>query len=221
LAGLSKDPVQFVINTHWHFDHADGNEWLHKQGATIIAHENTRKHLAKATRVEDWNFSFPPAPAGAIPSELVANDRTLRVNGAALLLTYYGPSHTDGDLSVSFQESDVLHTGDTYWNGFYPFIDYSTGGSIDGTIKATEANLAAATERTIIIPGHGPISNKSQMKNYLNMLIATREAVAALKKQGRTLDETIAAKPTAAHDAIWGQFVVNSTGFTKLLYLGV
>jgi glyoxylase-like metal-dependent hydrolase (beta-lactamase superfamily II) len=221
LAGLSKDSVQFVINTHWHFDHADGNEWLHEQGATIIAHENTRKHLAKATRVEDWNFDFPPAPAGAVPSELVANDRTLRVNGAALLLKYYGPAHTDGDLSVSFQEADVLHTGDTYWNGFYPFIDYSTGGSIDGTIRATEANLAAATERTIIIPGHGPISNKSQMKNYLNMLIATREAVAALKKQGRTLDETIAAKPTAAHDAIWGQFVVTSTGFTKLVYLGV
>jgi len=182
LSGLGKDPVQYLINTHWHFDHADGNEWLRKEGATIIAHENARKHLAEATRVEDWNFNFPPSPADAIPSEVVATDRTLKAGGATLALKYYGPSHTDGDLSVTFQEADILHTGDTYWNGFYPFIDYSTGGSIDGTIRAAEANLKAATDSTIVIPGHGPpASNKTELTAYRDMLVDIREKVVALK----------------------------------------
>ncbi len=221
LGSLSNAPVRYLINTHWHFDHADGNEWLQKEGATIIAHENTRKHLATATRVEDWGFNFPPSPAGAVPSEVFATDKTLTTKGATIALKYYGPCHTDGDISVTFTEADIVHTGDTYWNGFYPFIDYSTGGSLDGTIRATEANLAAVTDRTIIIPGHGPVSNKSQMRDYLEMLVTTREKVAALKKQGRSLEETIAAKPTAAYDAKWGRFAVNPAGFTKLVYMGV
>jgi glyoxylase-like metal-dependent hydrolase (beta-lactamase superfamily II) len=222
LGTLSNGPVRYLINTHWHFDHADGNEWLHKEGATIIAHENARKHLAAATRVEDWDFNFPPSPAGAVPSEVFATDKTLKVNGATLVLKYYGPSHTDGDISVTFQEADILHTGDTYWNGFYPFIDYSTGGSIDGTIRAAEANLAAATDRTIVIPGHGPpASNKTELRNYRDMLVDVRDKMAALKKQGRSLNDAIAAKPTAAYDAKWGQFAVNPTLFTKLVYMGV
>ncbi len=221
LSGLGKGPIRHVINTHWHFDHADGNEWLHEEGAVIVAHENTRRHLAMATRVEDWDFNFPPSPAGAVPGEVFATDKTLKVNGATLALKYYGPSHTDGDISVTFAEADILQTGDTYWNGFYPFIDYSTGGSLDGTIRAAEANLAAATDRTIVIPGHGPVSNKAELKEYRDMLVDLRGKVAALKKQGRSLDETVAAGPTAAYDAKWGRFAVNPTGFTKLLYAGV
>ena len=221
LGTLSNSPVRYLINTHWHFDHADGNEWLHKEGATIIAHENARKHLAAATRVEDWDFNFPPSSPGAVPSEVFATDKTLKVNGATLELKYYGPSHTDGDISVTFQEADILHTGDTYWNGFYPFIDYSTGGSIDGTIRAAEANLAAATDRTIVIPGHGPpASNKTELRNYRDMLVDVRDKMAALKKQGRSLNDAIAAKPTAAYDAKWGQFAANPALFTKLLYEG-
>ena len=222
LGTLSNSPVRYLINTHWHFDHADGNEWLHKAGATIIAHENARKHLVAATRVEDWDFNFPASSPGAVPSEVFATDKTLKVNGATLVLKYYGPSHTDGDISVTFQEADILHTGDTYWNGFYPFIDYSTGGSIDGTIRAAEANLAAATDRTIVIPGHGPpASNKTELRNYRDMLVDVRDKMAALKKQGRSLNDAIAAKPTAAYDAKWGQFAVNPTLFTKLVYMGV
>jgi glyoxylase-like metal-dependent hydrolase (beta-lactamase superfamily II) len=221
LADLSRDPIRHVINTHWHFDHADGNEWLHKEGVAIIAHENTRRHLAMATRVEEWNFNFPPAPAGAIPTEVFSTNKTLKVNGATLELKYYGPSHTDGDISVTFTDADVLHTGDTYWNGFYPFIDYSTGGSLDGTIRATEANLAAVTDRTIVIPGHGPVSNKAQLRDYRDMLVAVREKVAGLKKQGRSLDEIVTANPTADFDAKWGRFAVSPMLFTKLVYVGV
>src|SRR5262249_1820187 len=176
LARLSSDPVKHLINTHWHFDHGDGNEWLHGEGATILAHENTRKHLAMAQRVEAWNFNFPPSPSGAIPSDVFATERMFRLNGTTLALTYYGPAHTDGDISVAFTDADILHTGDTYWNGFYPFIDYSTGGNIDGAIRAADANLAIATDNTIVIPGHGqPVSNRSELKDFRDMLVAIRE----------------------------------------------
>ena len=222
LASLSSDPIRHLINTHWHFDHADGNEWLHGEGATILAHENTRKHLAMAQRVEDWNFSFPPSPSGAIPADVFATDRKIGLNGTTLALKYYGPAHTDGDISVAFADADILHTGDTYWNGIYPFIDYSTGGSIDGTIRAAEANLAIATNNTIVIPGHGqPISNRSELKDFRDMLVAIRENVALLKKQGRSLADTIAAKPTATYDAKWGTFLIDPAFFTHLVYEGV
>src|SRR4029077_1346445 len=131
LSSLSPDPVKHLVNTHWHFDHTDGNEWMHSAGAAINAHENTRKHLSTRTRVEDWNFTFPPSPAGAIPTDVFNADKTLHLNGATVALKYYGSSHTDSDVSAYFIEADVLHTGDTWWNGHYPFIDYSTGGSID------------------------------------------------------------------------------------------
>jgi glyoxylase-like metal-dependent hydrolase (beta-lactamase superfamily II) len=121
-----------------------------------------------------------------------------------------------------FSEANILHTGDTFWNGIYPFIDYSTGGSIDGTIKATEANLARVADDTIIIPGHGkPVSNKAELKQWRDMLVAIRDRVADLKRQGRSRDETVAAKPTADFDAKWGQFVIDPGYFTRLVFEGV
>src|SRR5262249_33952439 len=132
LESLSTDPVKHLVNTHWHFDHTDGNEWLHSAGAEITAHVNTRKHLSETTRVEAWNFTFPPSPKGALPTEVFEKDRELRVNGTKLALDYYGPCHTDSDISVHFADVDILHVGDTLWNGYFPFIDYNTGGSING-----------------------------------------------------------------------------------------
>ena len=222
LADLGADPVTHLINTHWHFDHASGNEWLHAAGAKIIAQENTRKHLSEIQRVEDWDYNFLPQPSGGIPSEVFATEHNLKLNGISLGLKYYGPGHTDGDISVTFAETNILHAGDTFWNGIYPFIDYSTGGSIDGTLAACDANLAAATNDTIIIPGHGqPVSNKAELKEFHDMLVAIRDNVAKLKKQGRSRDETVAAKPTAAFDAKWGQFVIDPGFFTRLVYEGV
>lgn len=142
LAGISRDPITHLINTHWHFDHTDGNEWLHSEGAAILAHENTLKRLSVATRVEDWNYTFEPAPIGARPSQVFQAESAMHVNHAHIALTYYGPAHTDSDISVHFTDADVLHVGDTWWNGVYPFIDYSTGGSIDGSIRAAERNVS-------------------------------------------------------------------------------
>jgi glyoxylase-like metal-dependent hydrolase (beta-lactamase superfamily II) len=221
LARLGRGPVTHLVNTHWHFDHADGNAWLNAQGARIIAHENTRKHLAKATRVEDWDFDFPPAARAALPTKLIGDERTLSLNGESIRLAHPGPAHTDGDLIVRFDGADVLHGGDIYWRS-YPFIDYSTGGSIDGTIRGTEAMLASVDDRTIIIPGHGgPASNRSELLGYREMLGAAREKVAALKQGGRSVAEVLAAKPTAQFDALWGRSVVAPENFTRLVYAGV
>ena len=183
LSSLSSEPVTHRINTHWHFDHTSGNEWLHSVGAKIIAHENTRKHLSEIQRVEDWDYNFLPSPAGAIPSEVLSANRTLKLNRASIELKLYKPAHTDSDLSVTFAEADIIHVGDTFWNGIYPFIDYSIGRSIDGMIAASDVNLAAATDNSVIIPGYGkPVSNKSELKEFRDMLVDVRD-------KGRSTEE--------------------------------
>ena len=180
-----------------------------------------RKHLSISTRVEDWNFTFPALPAGAIPTEVFNADKTLRLNGATIALKYYGSAHTDGDISAYFTEADVLHTGDTWWNGHFPFIDYSTGGSLDGMMKAAETNLAMVTDKTVVIPGHGPVGGKAEMIEYREILATIRDRVAALKAEGKSLNEIVAAKPTAAYDAKWAGGFVNGEFFTKLVYKGI
>jgi glyoxylase-like metal-dependent hydrolase (beta-lactamase superfamily II) len=218
---LSSDPITQLINTHWHTDHTDGNAWLHDAGGAITAHTNTKKHLSTSTRVEGWQWTFPPAPAGALPATTFDDEHRLRQNDTSIVLKYYSPAHTDSDISVTFEEADVISVGDTWWNGIYPFIDYSTGGSIDGTIRAAEHNLSVITNNMIVIPGHGPIGNKTGLAEFRDMLVTIRNNVATLKKQGKSLCETIMAKPTAAYDAKWGQFLITPGMFTGLVYSGV
>jgi glyoxylase-like metal-dependent hydrolase (beta-lactamase superfamily II) len=221
LDSLGADPIKHLVNTHWHFDHTDGNEWLHSEGAEITAHENTLKRMSATTRVEGWNFTFPPAPEGARPTQVFADEKTLTLNGTTVALKHYGPAHTDSDISVHFTDADVFCTGDTCWNGHYPFIDYSTGGSIDGSIRAAAANVACVSEKTLVVPGHGPIGSKADLAKFHEMLVAVREKVGRLKNDGRSLAEVVAAKPTAEYDAKWGGFVVSGDTFTGLVYAGV
>jgi len=221
LGGLDANPIRHLLNTHWHYDHTDGNEWLNSAGARIVAQENTRKHLSTATRVEAWDFTFPPSPAGALPTEVFKQDLTLQLNGTTLALKYYGPAHTDSDISVEFTEAEILHTGDTWWNGHFPFIDYSTGGSIGGMIRAAETNIARVTDKTLVIPGHGPVGDKSGLIEFRDMLVTIRDKVAALKHRGKSLDETVAEAPTADYDSKWGNFFINGKTFTALVYAGV
>jgi glyoxylase-like metal-dependent hydrolase (beta-lactamase superfamily II) len=221
LNSLTSDPITQLINTHWHVDHTDGNVWVHSAGAEITAHVNTKRHLSTATRVEGWQYTFPPAAAGALPKTVFDDGYRVRHNDTEVVLKYYGPAHTDGDISVLFEEADVIDVGDTWWNGIYPFIDYSTGGSIDGTIRAAEQNLALVTDETIVIPGHGPVGNKAGLTDFRDMLVTIRSNVATLKKHGKSLSETVAAKPTAAYDAKYGQFLITPEFFTSLVYSGV
>ena len=164
---------------------------------------------------------FPPSPPGALPTQIFERKQSLHLNGTEIALAYYGPSHTDGDISAYFVEADVFHTGDTWWNGYYPFIDYSTGGNINGMIKAAETNLASVTDKTIVIPGHGPIGGKTAMTDYRNMLVTIRDRVATLKKKGKSLAEVTAAKPTKEYDSKWATRLTTGDVFTKYVYTGV
>ncbi|MBC8167880.1 MAG: MBL fold metallo-hydrolase, partial [Bryobacteraceae bacterium] len=163
LASISSDPITQLVNTHWHTDHTDGNAWLHAAGAAITAHENTRKRLSVDTRVEGWDYTFPAVSKNALPTTVFTTNFTMQHNSSRVVLQYYAPAHTDSDISVSFIEAEVMHVGDTWWNGVYPFIDYSTGGSIDGQIRAAEANVAAVTASMIAIPGHGPAGGRKEL----------------------------------------------------------
>jgi glyoxylase-like metal-dependent hydrolase (beta-lactamase superfamily II) len=186
-----------------------------------VAQENTRKHLLKDTWVEGWHYNFLAPSAGAVPSTVFAEDHTVHANNSTLVLKHYLPAHTDSDISVHFTEADVFHTGDTFWNRNYPFIDYSTGGSIDGTIRAAETNIATVTDKMIVIPGHGVVGARADLILFRDVMAELRGKVAALKKQGRTLAETLAAKPGARTDEEWGNGFINPTRFVTSVYQGV
>ncbi|WP_332732111.1 MBL fold metallo-hydrolase [Flavihumibacter sp.] len=218
LASIGDKQLKYVVNTHWHFDHAEGNEWMHKKGATIIAHENTRNNLASTIRVKDWNYTFDPAPGAALPTIVFKDEHKLSFNGSEIRMKYYNPCHTNSDISVYFSEADILQVGDTWWNAHYPFIDHDTGGSIDGMIEASNQNLSLATNKTKIIPGHGAVGDRNQLLQFRDMLVSVRDKVSRLKKEGRSMQEVVDAKPTSAFDATYGTFAVDGSFFTRLVY---
>ncbi len=212
---ISSSPLKYVVNTHWHWDHTDGNAWLHATGATIVAHKNTHKHLTETTHVNAWNWTFDPVPTGARPTLIIDNEKTFNFAGTKIEVGNFGHGHTDGDLWVYFKEADVLALGDTFWNGIYPYIDNEDGGSIDGAIKWANKAVAHVTDHTIVIPGHGAVGTRAQLIEFRDMLVTVRKNVADLKKQGKSLDQIIAAKPTAAFDAKWGEFRVQRRSVHK------
>ena len=221
LESVGRGPVRYVVNTHWHFDHTDGNAWMREGGATIVAHENTRRRMSATTRVEAWDFTFPPSPPAALPEVGTRGGTTLHFGGAAVAVDCFPPAHTDTDVRVTLAGADVVAMGDTWWNGHYPFIDYSTGGSIDGTIRAADANVGAVSDKTLAVPGHGPLGGRRELAEFRDMLRSVRDAVAALKREGKSADQVVAARPTAKFDAKWGTFVVGPENFTRLVYAGV
>ena len=221
LQKLGASRIGYVVNTHWHFDHTDGNSGVHEHGAEFIAHPNTLRHLSETIRVVEWGHTFTPVPAAARPTVLVASEKTFTVDGEPVRLRPYSPAHTDGDLSADFTRADVLFTGDTWWNGLYPFIDYEVGGSIDGMIQAADQNIAMVGDGTIVVPGHGPAGKRADLVEYRDMRVAIRKSVADLKGRGLTVEQTIAAKPTQPFDAKWGQALIDPDLFTTLVYRGV
>lgn len=218
IAAVSHDAPDALINTHWHYDHTDGNESLHAAGFTIFAHRKTRERMSTQQSIPFFHLVMPASPAAALPS--ITFDESMHAwhNGDSLDLVHFDPAHTDTDIYIHFHNANVLHMGDTWFNGMYPFIDEATGGSIGGMISASAKGLAVADNSTKIIPGHGPLGAKADLQKSHDMLSAIRDKVAAFKAAGASEQEAVAKKPTADFDTAWAKGFINGDVFTGIVY---
>lgn len=214
----SGQSVRWVVNTHWHGDHVGGNENLAGAGATVIAQDRVRERLLEGQENRMFNRKVAPAAGKALPVITFSDSATLHVNGERVVVFHVPRAHTDGDAIVWFTRAGVVHMGDTFFNGAYPIIDVESGGSSAGVIAAVEAVLARLEPGTKLIPGHGPLGDRAALERYRDMLRGAREAVAKLVKEGRTLEQVQAAKPTAPWDEAWGKGFVKPELFVRMLH---
>ncbi len=221
VARISPAPVRFVLNTHWHGDHTGGNENLGRAGVLIVAHDNVRTRMSADQFMNRMTDTVKASPPGALPVVTFTSAVTFHLNGDEVHAFHVPPAHTDGDAVVHFRRADVVHMGDTYFNGLYPYIDVSSGGSVDGMIAAADRVLAMAREGTRIIPGHGPLSGRAELRAYRDMLVTVRDRVRALAREGKTLQQVQAAKPSAEFDARWGQGFMKPDSFIRVVYESV
>lgn len=219
LDGLGNAPLKFVINTHWHFDHTDNNAPLHAAGATVLAHEATKKRMSEPHDLQPLGLHFEPSPSEALPQQTFTATHKLQANGEILSLEYFSPAHTDTDIFIHFPKGNVIHMGDTFFNGFYPYIDGGTGGKITGMIAAADKILPLANNYTKIVPGHGPLGNKEDLTKFRDMLVTVRERIQKLKSAGKSAQETAAEKPLADLDPMWGNGFMNGDIFIHVVYL--
>jgi glyoxylase-like metal-dependent hydrolase (beta-lactamase superfamily II) len=216
LDGMGNAPIKLLIDTHWHFDHTDNNANFRTAGAQILAHENTKKRLSEAHDLLGMHFA--PSPANALPTQTFAATQKMTVNGENLSLAYIPPAHTDTDIYIQYPRANVLHLGDTFFNGIYPFIDAGTGGKINGMIDAATKGIGMADARTKIVPGHGPLGDRASLTKYRDVLVTVRDRVQKLKSQGKKVEEVVAAKPTAEFDATWGGGFMMPDAFVGIVY---
>ena len=221
LSALGSEPVKTVVNTHWHYDHTDNNGPLHESGATVVAHENSKTRMSETHELAVLGLRIPPSPAQALPQQTLKDTLSLAANGENLRLAHLPPAHTDTDLYVYFEKADVLHAGDCFFNGIYPYIDAGTGGKIGGMIAANEKLLSVAGNSTKIIPGHGALGNKTDVEKFRDMLVTARDRVQKLKSSGKSMDEAVAAKPFTDLDPVWGKGHFNGDAFVRIVYLAL
>ncbi len=223
IARLSDQPIRFVVNTHWHFDHTGGNENFGKAGAVIVAHENVRQRMSTDQFIAAFDRKIPAAPPKALPVITFSESVTFHWNGEELRVVHVEPAHTDGDSVIFFVKSNVVHMGDVYFNGMYPFIDTGAGGSIDGMIRAIDLVLSRpeVNDQTRFIPGHGPLSGIAELKAFRDMLRTAGDRVRALMAEGKSRDEVVAAKPTADLDAKWGGGFLQPDAWVGIVYDGM
>jgi glyoxylase-like metal-dependent hydrolase (beta-lactamase superfamily II) len=215
---VAEDSVRFLVNTHWHPDHVGGNAALRRAGALAIAHQQTRALMSERQAVPAYDLEVPAAPRDALPSVTFDDTLTLHLNGDRLALLHVPGAHGDGDLIAWWETANVVHVGDAYYAGGYPFVDSANGGSLAGLVAALETVLSRADARTVIVPGHGPVSNRAELTAYRDMLVAVGRRVRELVEQGKNLDEVLEAQPTAEYDERYGPGAVSAERFVRILY---
>ena len=218
IAELTDAKVEFLVNTHWHGDHTGGNEAFGNAGAIIVAHDNTRVRMTEEQLRQIFDTTYPPRPADALPIVTFDDEMTFYWNGETIRAFHVDPAHTDGDVILYFENADVFHMGDTFFNTFYPFIDVDTNGDIDGIIAAGYRVLSMATPDSQIIPGHGPLATADDLNEWLKILRVTRESMQGLIDEGLSEDEAVAARPTEQFDESYGGGFMNPENYNRLLY---
>ncbi|MEZ4701322.1 MAG: MBL fold metallo-hydrolase [Rhodothermales bacterium] len=216
IAAITPNPVRFVMNTHWHGDHTGGNENMGNGGALIVAHDNVYERMS-TEQFRDANNTTPPSPKAALPVVTFAEDVSFHINGGTIHGIHVPHAHTDGDALIHFQEANVIHMGDTFFAGRFPYIDLGSGGSIDGVISAVNRALAIVNDDTKIIPGHGPLSTPADLRTYRDMLTKTRASIMQLVAEGKTLEDVQAAKPVADYES-WGAGFINMERYVEIVY---
>jgi len=221
ITAISPKPIKFVLNTHWHGDHTGGNENMAAAGAVIVAHDNVRKRMSVGQFMEIMKTQVPPAPPKALPIVTFSTDVTLHLNGEDIHVISVGPAHTDGDAIVVFPKAKVVHMGDCFMTVSYPFVDLGSGGTYDGFVAAAEKVLGMVDDSYKIIPGHGALSVKADLKGWHDMLAAIRARVKKLADAGKPLDAIQKQKPTAEWDDKWGKAFIKPDQVVEFAFTAV
>jgi cyclase len=218
---LQDAPIRFVINTHWHPDHTGGNEPMTGAAAVIFAHESVRKRMSVEQFSKAMNRKIPAQPAAALPVVTFAEGVTLHWNGEAIRVEHAAPAHTDGDSHIWFEKANVVHMGDTFVHGFYPFIDVESGGTIAGLIESANRALARMNDKTKVVPGHGPLATRADLKKFRDMLVDVKARVEKGIASGKTVEQFIASKPLADLEAEWGDGFIKTDQMVTIVWLNL
>lgn len=218
---IGGEKPKFLVNTHWHYDHTGGNENLGKAGTIIVAHDNVRKLLTTDNTIKAFDKKISAMPKEGLPVITYSKDTTFHINDETVRAFHVHNAHTSGDSVVHFDKANIIHAGDIWFNGFYPFIDVEHGGSLEGMITAVTTIINMSDENTKIIPGHGPVGSKQELVRYRKMLSTVLVVLRDYKKQGKTLEEVIEAKPTESLDSEWADGFLKPEQWLSIIYNGL